>query len=267
MPDATPPARRTPLDQESLVAALRTRGCGWTDVRLSARTGSTNDDLRALETAGALEGTIVTTDLQTAGRGRMDRAWQAPARSGILVSVLLRPRVPQARWGWLPLLTGLALAEVVAGLGVEAGLKWPNDVMVAQAKLAGILAERSGDAVIVGAGLNVDLTAAELPVPTATSLALVGAASLDRTLVLASVVDRLARRYAAWSSADGDPGRSGLARDYADACVSLGRRVRVTLPTGVEISGVAERIDDDGRLVVGGHPPTAVAAGDVAHVR
>lgn len=259
--------QRPALDALEIVAALRARGCAWIDVRCSALTGSTNEDLRVLAESGAPEGTLVTTDAQTAGRGRMGRTWEAPPRSGIFVSVLLRPHAPQARWGWLPLLTGVAIAEVLAGLGVEAGLKWPNDVMVGEAKLAGILAERAGDAVIVGAGINVSLTRAELPVPAATSLALEGADSLDRTLVLTVVVDRLARRYAAWDAAAGDPERSGLARDYADACLSLGRAVRVTLPTSAEITGVAERIDDDGRLVVGGHPPTAVAAGDVVHVR
>lgn len=261
---------RTPLDLSTLTDALTARGLPVTHLQVSETTGSTNDDLAALAAAGAPEGTIVTTDLQVAGKGRLGRTWQAPPASGVFVSVLLRPRLDPEHLGWLPLLTGLAIVEVVSALGVEAALKWPNDVMVNDRKLAGILVERHAGAtaedaaVVVGAGINVSLTDDELPVPTATSLLLEGVTDVSRESLLAAYVDRLVRRATAFADAGGDAQASGLARDYADACATLGREVDVSLPDGRVLRGTAERVDGDGRLVVDGQ---AVAAGDVVHLR
>lgn len=273
MRSVVPVTVRTPLHLPTLSDALTARGLPAAHVRVSESTGSTNVDLAAWAAAGAPEGALVTTDLQTAGKGRLGRTWVAPAASGVFASVLLRPSdrgIDPARWGWLPLLTGLAIVEVVAALGVPAQLKWPNDVVVGDRKLAGILVERHepagerGVAVVVGAGINVSLTEAELPVPTATSLLVEGVDDVAREALLAAYVDRLLRRVVAFADADGHPGRSGLARDYADACTSIGREVVVSLPDGRVLRGLAERVDDDGRLVVAGQ---AVAAGDVVHVR
>lgn len=130
------------------------------------QTGSTNADLLEAARAGAAEGLVLVAEEQTAGRGRLGRTWSAPAGAALTFSVLLRPAgVPPTRLGWLPLLTGVAVAAAVrAETGVPASLKWPNDVLVGERKLAGILAEAHSDAVVVGVGLNVTLSRAELPV-------------------------------------------------------------------------------------------------------
>lgn len=259
---------RPPLDANALRKALVGPERLWTEVVVTRATASTNADLAAAALAGATEGTIHTTDHQTSGKGRLDRRWSAPAGSGIAVSVLLRPdTVPSGRWVWLPLLVGLAVDATVNGLGVEAGLKWPNDVLVGDRKLAGILLERvetpTGAAAVVGVGLNVSLTAGELPVDTATSLALEGADTLDRTVVLRSYLRNLEALYRSWRASGGDPD-AGIRDSYARRCLTLGQRVRVSLPDGTALEGDATAIDDHGRLVVAGQP---ISAGDVMHVR
>jgi BirA family biotin operon repressor/biotin-[acetyl-CoA-carboxylase] ligase len=203
------------------------------------------------------------------GRGRLDRVWTSPPRAGLTLSMLLRPDVPAARRGWLPLLTGVALAESVRGVtGVQVSLKWPNDLLAADGrKLAGILAESSGPAVVVGVGLNVSTTAAELP-ETAASLSDVTGAAVDRGPVLLAFLRAFEARYRRWSDGVGDPVSSGLARDYLAWCSTVGTTVSVTLPDGSTLEGVAEAVDWDGRLVVA-TPEGSVdlASGDVRHVR
>lgn len=259
---------RPPLDASVLRAALMGPGRFWTDVVVTAETGSTNADVASAARAGAPEGTVHTTDLQTAGRGRLDRAWESPAGSGVIVSALLRPSsVPAGRWVWLPLLVGLAVDATAHECGVESGLKWPNDVLVDGRKLAGILLERVdtplGAAAIVGVGLNVSLRSEELPVETATSLVLEGATETDRTIVLRAFLRNLEALYRAWSASGGDPA-SGIRESYVRRCVTIGTTVRVSLPNEGSLEGQATGIDDLGRLLVDG---SAISAGDITHVR
>jgi len=177
--------------------------------------------------------------------------------------VLLRPHRIS---GWLPLLTGVALVETVRRLGeVDAVLKWPNDLLIDERKCAGILAESVGDGVVVGIGLNVTLREAELPVPDATSLQMVGSACTDRDPLLRSLLRTLADWYRRWTATGGDPQASGLHQAYRLHCATLGRTVRVALPDGTGVTGMASDIDADGRLVIEGAGP--VAAGDVRHIR
>jgi BirA family biotin operon repressor/biotin-[acetyl-CoA-carboxylase] ligase len=211
-----------------------------------------------------------------------------PPRSGIAVSVLLRPGeaasgrggaepagkqprpistdgVAPARYGWLPLLAGVALVEAVRRVAdVDAVLKWPNDLLVGGRKCGGVLVEVHDGAVVAGIGVNTSLTAAELPVPTATSLTLAGATTADRDPLLRALLRRLADLYRQWQAAGGDPVASGLRETYLLHCSTVGRQVRVDLPGGVTVTGLAGDIDADGRIVVGG---TAYAAGDVVHLR
>ena len=259
---------RPPLDQAALRSALAGPGRFWTDVVVTPETGSTNADVAAAARAGAAQGLVHTTDVQTAGRGRLDRSWSSPAGSGVIVSVLLRPDdVPAARWVWLPLLVGLAVDATVHECGVEPGLKWPNDVLVDGRKIAGILLERVetpiGPAAVVGVGLNVTLRRDELPVDTATSLALEGATEVDRTIVLRSYLRNLEALYRAWAASEGDPS-AGIRDSYLRRCVTIGQRVRVTLPREESLVGEATGLDEHGRLLVDGR---AVSAGDVTHLR
>ena len=270
---------RAPLD----AAALRSRavrpGGLWREIEVVESTGSTNADLLARALAGEPEGTVLAAEEQRAGRGRMGRAWTAPPRAALTFSLLLKPAVPPARRGWLPLLTGVAVAAAVTkATGVETGLKWPNDLLAADAKLAGILAEAAGDAVGVGTGLNVSTEPAEfshllaatrpgaLP---ATSLRAAGATALNREDILLAILAGFERWYRAWQQADGDPDRSGLRPEYTRLSATIGRTVRAELPGGQALSGPAVGVDSDGRLLVllSSGSEVAVAAGDVVHLR
>ncbi|ALV33917.1 biotin--[acetyl-CoA-carboxylase] ligase [Streptomyces sp. CdTB01] len=268
---------RPPLNPVALRRGLVREGGLWREVEVVQRTGSTNSDLVSLAEAGkAGEGWVLVAEEQTAGRGRLDRQWTAPARSGLFFSVLLAPsEVPVARWGWLPLLTGVAVATGLArAAGVDTALKWPNDLLVSiggeERKAGGILAERAGDhGVVVGVGINVTLRESELPVPTAGSVALAGAVSTDRDPLLRAVLRALEEWYRRWREAGGDPAESGLQETYAAGCATLGRTVRAELPGDRSIVGEAVAVDGDGRLVIateeGVQEP--VGAGDIVHLR
>ena len=282
----TPWARldRPPLRESALRSALvEGPGRSWRALEVLASTGSTNADLAARARAGEPAGLVLTTDDQVAGRGRLARQWTVPPRSSIAVSVLIAPRVPVERWGWLSLLTGVAVVRALTAVaGLPAVLKWPNDVLVpvrepdggtVERKVCGILAEAvetpGGPAVVMGIGLNVSQDADELPVPTATSVRLAGGAVTDRDTLLRAVLRRLADDVRSWDDAGGDPRASGLGAAYREACSTVGRRVAVHLPGRPPLEGVCEGVDDDGRLLVrddtgGDH---ALAAGDVVHVR
>jgi len=265
-----------PLHAAAVTAAVVRPGGLWRSVEVTAVTGSTNADLLARAAVGEPEGAVLAAEQQTAGRGRLGRAWISPPRAALTFSVLLRPAaVPRARLGWLPLLAGVAVATAVRDVAaVDAQLKWPNDVLASRGKLAGILAEAAGDAVVVGVGVNVSTGPDELPPPgpgalPATSLRLEGAASPDRARLLAGILAGLERRYRTWSQVSGDTERSGLRAEYTRLCATLGRRVRVELPGGRLLDGLAAGVDADGRLLVS-VPPDAdlpVAAGDIVHLR
>ncbi|WP_239376632.1 biotin--[acetyl-CoA-carboxylase] ligase [Frankia sp. Cj5] len=257
--------RRLPLDAGLVAAALADDGL---DVRVVGETGSTNADLVAAAKAGAREGRVLVAESQWAGRGRLDRSWVSPPGAGLTFSVLLRPTVPAAALGWLPLLTGASLVGALRGsAGIPAVLKWPNDVLVDGAKVAGILAEAvpcqpATTAVVVGVGLNVDTAADELPLG-ATSVALcqrrASRPATGRGELLIEVLRELAAGYRAWLA---EPDR---ARDaYRSVCATLGQQVRVELPDGAVVVGAATAVDAHGRLVVDGR---AFAAGDVVHLR
>jgi BirA family transcriptional regulator, biotin operon repressor / biotin---[acetyl-CoA-carboxylase] ligase len=231
-------------------------------VEVLPQTPSTNAVCADRAREGAAEGLVVTTEHQYAGRGRLDRTWEMPPRAAIAVSVLLRPPFGVARWPWLPLMTGVAVAEAVGGR-----VKWPNDVLLDDRKLCGILVEvvdtPDGPAAVVGIGLNVSLTAEELPVETATSLELARGAAVDRTEVLVELLGRLRTAYGLLRD---DP--AALAERYVALSATLGRAVRVELPAGGTLEGVATGIEPDGRLVVETATERhAVAAGDVVHAR
>jgi len=274
------------IGQQLSVAALRGAlvgpGSFWRAVDVVAETGSTNQDLLTAARGGAPEGTVLVAEAQHAGRGRLDRRWVTSPGTALACSVLLRPAaVAPAGRGWVPLLAGVAVAGAVRAVaGVEAWLKWPNDVLAGGAKLAGILAEQAGDAIVVGIGINVTTSAAQLPGTGATSLALQGASCTDRELLLAGLLARLEDWYLRWlgdrapgrpgppGSYPGDPVACGLRAEYLRLCATVGKQVRVHLPGGAMLAGTATDVDDTGRLVLataGGR--TAVSAGDVVHIR
>jgi BirA family biotin operon repressor/biotin-[acetyl-CoA-carboxylase] ligase len=241
-----------PIAAEKVQAAI----APWR-VRLLAETGSTNSDAAEAARSGEPEGLVVIAEHQSAGRGRLGRTWVSAPRAGLWLSVLLRPKAEVSRWGWLPLLAGVALADTVPG----SRLKWPNDLLLNGRKAAGILAEAvTPVTVVVGIGLNVSQSNSELPPGVnATSLRLEGLAE-DRTALAADLLTRLQARYQDWT---------GLHEAYLSRCDTIGRRVRVLLPGDTELNGEATTVDGDGRLIVqtdDGHL-CPIAAGDVTHVR
>ncbi|MDN5854257.1 MAG: biotin--[acetyl-CoA-carboxylase] ligase [Actinomycetia bacterium] len=265
---------RPPLDADVLSRRLVGPGTWWREITVLASTDSTNADLAAAARDDAPEGAAIVADHQTGGRGRLGRVWSFPARSGFALSMLVRPdTVPSQRWPWLPLLTGIAVYEALRDVAsVDAELKWPNDVMADNRKLAGILVERieapTGPAAVVGIGLNVSLTEDELPISTATSLAIAGATTTDRSVIVRALMRTFEPLYRAWAAAEGDP-TEGMLASYVRRCSTIGRTVAVHLPDGSTLDGEAEAVDSEGRLVV---VDTAGArhslrVGDVVHVR
>lgn len=253
---------RPPLDP----SRLQTPPGWWVEV--VEATPSTNALVAERARAGEEAGLVVVAEHQTAGRGRLDRSWETPARSALTFSVLLRPDVPAQDWPWLPLLTGYAVQAALADRLPGIGLKWPNDVLVEERKIAGILVERvdtpQGPAAVVGCGINVSHTLDELPVALATSVQLeVGGEAPDRTGLLGQVLGSLH----ALQGLMGDT--TALRAAYADVCTTLGREVDVHLPSQpVPVRGVAREIGPQGTLVVDGPDGSLdVGAGDVVHVR
>ena len=276
-PPVDPAPARGELDVERLRAAL-VRGADpdafYRRLDVVTETASTNADLLAVARDPGTDRRVLLAEFQHGGRGRHSRGWAGVPRAQVIVSVLLRmPGIDLADLGWLPLLAGTATVDAIRSVtGVDAELKWPNDVLVEGRKVAGILAEVAGThpepAVVVGIGLNVSLTEDELPVPTATSLALAGATDLDRTALAEGLLRELGRRWQQWYVAGWDV--TGPAAAYRERCGTLGRRVRAVLPGDTELHGVAVDVDEQGRIVItpdDGGEPIAVSAGDIPHLR
>jgi BirA family transcriptional regulator, biotin operon repressor / biotin---[acetyl-CoA-carboxylase] ligase len=267
---------RPALDSAALRAELVGTGLGWRQVDVVAQTGSTNADLLARAASGVdIDGAVLIAEHQTAGRGRQGRRWSASPRAQITMSVGVRVAdIPAAAWGWLSLITGVAVVDAVAplieGAAVEWGLKWPNDVLAGRAgshgKLAGILAEVTRPVVVIGLGLNVTQAPGEVNEPGATSLLDLGVPAPDRDQLVCALLRELGGRILAWRAARGADLQ--LAADYRARSLTIGSRVRAHLPGGKEIVGTATGIDDQARLCleVDGEA-VVVSAGDVLHLR
>lgn len=281
---------REPLDRTALVAPDFLGATGISRLDVVDTTGSTNEDLlRAVRVDPKAwpDLSVLTAEHQSSGRGRLARQWEAPPRSSIAVSLVLRPvnaqglPVPTHSYSWLSMVAALALREaLMETAGLPAQIKWPNDVLVNGRKISGILAQMeplSGPgvpAVILGTGINVSLTEEELPVPTATSVLMEQSSASDRTGLLKSYLSRFATLYRGFCNADGDPeaglaGGPSLHKRLEHVMVTLGREVRAQLPGDHEIIGHATRLDPYGSLLVvdDAGKEHVVTAGDVVHLR
>ena len=234
---------------------------GFGEVRWLPEIDSTNRYLMDEARAGAPAGLVVVADHQTAGRGRMGREWVAPPGASLLVSVLLRPALPVDRRHLLVMTAAVAMAEAVeAETGVVAGLKWPNDLLVGDRKLAGILAEAAGDALVVGIGVNLEWhRVPESLSAIATACNLEGGRPASREVILGTFLSAYETRLANLDDAR---------RDYEARLLTLGRRVRVEQVDGA-LTGIARGVDGSGHLVLAHDDGTesTVAVGDVVHVR
>jgi BirA family biotin operon repressor/biotin-[acetyl-CoA-carboxylase] ligase len=225
-------------------------------------TASTNSDARELARVGAPHLTVVSADTQTAARGRLGRSWISDPHQALNASWIVRPEMAVDGWTVLPLIAGVAAAEAIRErTGVEARLKWPNDVVAARGKLAGILTEAEvPNFVIVGLGVNVAQTSFDDErAQTATSIAIEGGRRLDRADLLAAVLK-------VFREALNDP--LGALQRYRGLCATLGQHVRVARASGDSVGGFARAVDDQGALVVEtSDGDMTVASGDVVHLR
>lgn len=235
-------------------------------------TGSTNQDLLALASKdNSPEFFTLTTEYQSAGRGRLDRRWDAAPRSSVMASVLLRPKFSNPIGiGWLSLMMAEAIRETLSGLGLNPQIKWPNDVLIKGKKISGVLAEASSDlsVVVIGFGINVNQTRQELPTDFATSLLVEETKDLDRDKLLAEILTCFRELYRELSQSGGDAVASGLRAKILAFSATVGELVEVSFPDGSFASGEAVDINESGRLVVSAANETlTVSAGDVLHLR
>lgn len=261
---------RLPLDAVSLREALTGHDLPWRQLDVVAETGSTNADLLARAAAGDdIDGSVLIAEHQTSGRGRGGRTWLGVPSALITMSVGVSTRgVSSETWGWVPLMTGVAVVDAVAAVtGVRAGLKWPNDVLVGDGKLAGILAEVATPApvIVVGVGLNVTLQPDEIAAPGVTSLSALGL-DADRNTLVRNLLGKLAARMWHWRDAGGAD--AALMADYRACSVTIGSRVRALMPGDRDIVGDAVAVDEQGRLCIDvGGAIVPVSAGDITHLR
>ncbi|MES2440456.1 MAG: biotin--[acetyl-CoA-carboxylase] ligase [Verrucomicrobiota bacterium] len=206
---------------------------------------STNDEVRTLAQAGAADGLVVLAERQTAGRGRRGAAWFSPVGESLAFSILVRPDEPKALWPRLALAAGLAVAEAVESFGLQAGIKWPNDIWIGQRKAAGILVEAGSDFAVVGIGLNVNSSGFPPEVAEiATSMRMEASQEFSRAVVLAEIVGKFAKR------------RRQMGKDFEHLvsavrvrCVLTGRRVTLTTANGPK-TGTVEGIAPGGELLL-----------------
>jgi BirA family biotin operon repressor/biotin-[acetyl-CoA-carboxylase] ligase len=231
---------------------------------------STNSYLKEQARAGATEGMVAVAEHQTAGRGRMDRRWEAPPGAALLMSVLLRPDLAPEQLHLCTAAVALAAAEAAEQVaGVRPDLKWPNDLLLGEGKVAGVLAEADFEGpavhhVVVGIGINLSWPGPPDVGGTCLDDHRPGATPTDRDQLLDALLEALSPRRA---QLDSEEGRTALAAELRQRCATVGREVRVEL-AGETLSGLATGIDDAGRLLLESDGATRViAAGDVVHLR
>ncbi len=245
------------FDPARFEAALTTQQFGRPIVFLPA-TGSTNDVAKELAAQGATEGTVVVTDHQTDGRGRMGRRWTDPAGANLLCSILFRPALPLDRAQRLTMLCALALADAVEEMaGLPVALKWPNDIIIptptrppSWKKLAGILTETGVtgerlDFVIVGLGCNLNVKPRHLPdlAPDATSILAETGRPVEREALLASLLAQVEGRYAQLRAG------TNPHAEWASRLATVGRVVKATT-TSNTLTGLAEGVAEGGALLL-----------------
>jgi BirA family biotin operon repressor/biotin-[acetyl-CoA-carboxylase] ligase len=278
------PVQAASIDAQKLRSSLVTPEGPYASLEVVASTGSTNAELRLAAAEGALDRTVLIAEEQTAGVGRRARNWSSPKGAGIYLSILLRPRgVSFADAGSLSIVAGLALTDLTRKLGVDAVLKWPNDLLVGpdRRKCAGILAEAVSSAtaspeevtVVVGIGVNVRPSLDHVPpapggLP-ATCLEEEVARELDRTELISLLLGSFAEREQRWRASGGNLARAGLLEDYRARCATIGQDVRILLPGNAELRGVVVDVDPAGQLLVTDERGRlrTVLAGDVVHLR
>jgi len=249
-------APRAPLNQSRITAALSR----YWRVSVVDLTASTQDDLANKVTAGdGRSGDVIIANYQSAGRGRSDRSFLAPPSTALLFSVYLTPERSRDDWGFIPLLAGFSIADTLRKISANVLIKWPNDLLIDEKKVGGIISTAVGQGVIIGIGINVSTTTTELPVESATSLALAGVTKLDRNFLLALILNAFERDFTDW-----DQGENFLEK-YSELSATRGREVTIVGPSESTIQSRALSFDEQGRLHL--EDGQIVTVGDVVHLR
>ena len=249
-------APRAPLDQSRITAALSR----YWRVSVVDLTASTQDDLSKKITAGdGTSGDVIVANYQSAGRGRLDRSFLAPPSTALLFSIYLNPERSRDDWGFIPLLAGFSIAHTLGKIGANVSIKWPNDLLIEENKVGGIISTAVGEGVIVGIGINISTTTTELPVENATSLAIAGVTKLDRNFLLPLLLNAFEMDFTQW-----DQGESFLDK-YSQLSATQGREVTIAGPSESTIRSRAHSFDEQGRLHL--EDGRIVTVGDVIHLR
>jgi BirA family transcriptional regulator, biotin operon repressor / biotin---[acetyl-CoA-carboxylase] ligase len=247
---------RAPLDQSQITSTLSQ----YWRVSVVDLTASTQDDLAEKVNAGdGKSGDVIIANYQSAGRGRLDRTFLAPASTALLFSIYLNPDRSRDDWSFIPLLAGFSIADTLRKIGADVSIKWPNDLLINEMKLGGIISTAAGAGVIIGIGINVSTTVTELPVERATSLAIAGVTKLDRNFLLPLLLNAFENDFRAW-----DLGESFLEK-YSQLSATQGREVTIIGPAESSIRSRAKSFDDQGRLHL--EDGQIVTVGDVIHLR
>jgi len=245
----------TPLDSSKINAAVTQ----YWRVSVVELTASTQSDLVACVRAGdARAGDVIVAEFQSAGRGRLTRTFDAPKSSALLFSLYIEPQRNRDDWGWIPLIAGVSVAQILSQFNAQ--VKWPNDILINNKKVAGLITEVIGDGVVIGIGINVAMQPSELPVPTATSIFIEGGQSLTRNQLLPDLLKIFETNFMNW-----DCGSDEIKATYSQMSATIGRKVRVEYPDGQIESAIAASISARGELVLdtGAH----VQAADIVHLR
>ncbi len=237
------------LDQTSINNAL---AGGYWSVKVVDTIDSTQS---ALKSSHPTHGDVIVAEYQSAGRGRLDRTFEAAKGSALLFSSFISPRRDKSEWGFIPLLVGLSVAEV---LGIEFFTKWPNDILSDLGKVGGILCEIHEDGIVTGIGINVDMSEDQLPVPTASSILLTTGHAPERNVLLPAILKEIAYNLEEWESGE------DLTGDYLDSSATMGKQVEVTLPDGSTIASRASGISRNGELLLDNG--SIISVGDIVHL-
>jgi BirA family biotin operon repressor/biotin-[acetyl-CoA-carboxylase] ligase len=225
-------------------------------------TGSTQDDIaQRIADKEVIAGDVLTTEFQSAGRGRLDRKFDAPKSSALMFSIYIEPQREKSDWSFLPLLTGLSVVFTLTKLDPEfsPSLKWPNDILVGDGKVGGIIAQATEAGIIIGVGINVGMSDEELPVVNATSLALNNFPELDRNIILSTFLNTFEELLNRWESGE------DLRHLYSERSATIGQEVRIEHPDGSHKNGKAVDVTPDGELIL--EDGSRVTVGDIVHLR
>jgi BirA family transcriptional regulator, biotin operon repressor / biotin---[acetyl-CoA-carboxylase] ligase len=251
-------APRAPLDRKRISKDISQY---WRVSVVDVTESTQADILQLVSSNQALSKQVIVSEYQSAGRGRLDRSFEATPMSALTFSIYVEPKADKSEWPFLTLLAALSVREAIASLdsSTRIDIKWPNDLLIKEKKCAGIIAQATDKGVAIGIGLNVGMNESELPVPTATSLAIESCSELDRNVILGSILNHFEVNLQIW-----ELGKSFIA-EYKEASATIGADVEVSLPGGEVIRSKATGVNDAGELLL--ESGEAVTVGDVVHLR